>query len=363
MIIDKSSRIPIYLQLKNYFSEQINKGLLMPGEYIPTEHELCSMYDISRYPVRQAMDELVSEGYLIRVKGRGTFVDPDRMNIKRDADQIGLIVISHTGGLQTDILAGFEKHARQSGQLISYACSENSAKEELLCAERMIKQGIKDIALFPSDNSMLPQRLDEYISSGVRFVLIDRDAGIKSLDYVGSDNYSGAYMAVRHLAFAGFSDIIFVSSGYPVSSINERLAGYSQAIADCGLTEILRTQTDKDLKLYPTESHRFKVERLKEDILGLFGYGRIGVFAVNDHAAIQCMDILSSSGYEIGVNAGVVGFDDVPEAKHQKVPLTTIAQNGVLVGKEAARMLIEKSGVQRKVTVPAQIVIRKSCGE
>lgn len=362
-MIDKGLRIPIYLQLKNYFTDQIKKGLLKPGEYIPTEHELCGMYDISRYPIRQAMDELVSEGYLIRVKGRGTFVNPDRIIARRDVNQIGLIVISQKGGLQSDILAGFEKRVRQDDMLVSYACSENFPQEELLCLDRMIKQGIKDIALFPSDASRISRMLDEYTGSDVRLVLIDRDAGIKSIDYVGSDNYSGAYMAVRHLAVMGFSDIIFVSSGQQVSSINERLAGYVKAVADYGLTEILRTETDKDLKLYPKDSHRFQVEQLREDMRGLSGHKKIGVFAVNDHAAIQCMDILADEGYEIGINAGVVGFDDEPEVKYHRVPLTTIAQNGVLIGKEAAQVLIEKSGIQRKITVPTQIVTRKSCGE
>ncbi|HET90343.1 MAG TPA: extracellular solute-binding protein, partial [Chloroflexi bacterium] len=73
--IDRKSPIPIYHQLKTLVREQIEKGLWSPGDRIPTEHELCDLYDISRSPVRQALKELAYEGVLVRRPGLGTFVD------------------------------------------------------------------------------------------------------------------------------------------------------------------------------------------------------------------------------------------------------------------------------------------------
>ncbi len=73
--IDRKSPIPIYHQLKTLVREQIEKGLWRPGDRIPTEYELCQLYDISRSPVRQALQELAYEGILTRRPGVGTFVD------------------------------------------------------------------------------------------------------------------------------------------------------------------------------------------------------------------------------------------------------------------------------------------------
>lgn len=73
-MIDKQSPIPIYYQLEQYMKEKIEKGEWQPGEMIPSERELAEMYDISRMTVRQAVNNLVNDGYLIRRRGKGTFV-------------------------------------------------------------------------------------------------------------------------------------------------------------------------------------------------------------------------------------------------------------------------------------------------
>jgi multiple sugar transport system substrate-binding protein len=72
--IDRNSPIPIYHQLQTLIREKIACGAWRPGDRIPTEHDLCEMYNISRSPVRQALSELAQEGVLVRRPGRGTFV-------------------------------------------------------------------------------------------------------------------------------------------------------------------------------------------------------------------------------------------------------------------------------------------------
>lgn len=74
MPLTKNSAIPLYYQLKVWLLEQIDSGHLVPGQQIPTEHDLCSQHDLSRGTVRQALQELIDEGRLYRVRGRGTFV-------------------------------------------------------------------------------------------------------------------------------------------------------------------------------------------------------------------------------------------------------------------------------------------------
>lgn len=72
--IDRNSPVPMYYQLKNIVLDEIKKGSLKPGDLLPSELELGEIYDLSRTTIRQAIIELVGEGYLYRVKGKGTFV-------------------------------------------------------------------------------------------------------------------------------------------------------------------------------------------------------------------------------------------------------------------------------------------------
>jgi len=73
-MIDKETPIPMYFQLKNIILNEMKSGNLAQGDVLPTELEFGQMFNLSRTTIRQAIVELVSEGYLYRVKGKGTFV-------------------------------------------------------------------------------------------------------------------------------------------------------------------------------------------------------------------------------------------------------------------------------------------------
>lgn len=72
--IIKNNPLPLYFQLKEIIKKDIKSGFLKPGDLILSERELIEYYNISRTPVRQAINELVNEGLLRREHGKGTFV-------------------------------------------------------------------------------------------------------------------------------------------------------------------------------------------------------------------------------------------------------------------------------------------------
>lgn len=76
MTIDHSQPIPLYFQLKTYLLEEIISGAYGPEDRLPTEHELCERFGVSRTPVTRALTELADEGVIIRYRRRGSFVNP-----------------------------------------------------------------------------------------------------------------------------------------------------------------------------------------------------------------------------------------------------------------------------------------------
>lgn len=78
--VNKDIPVPMYYQIKKSVLEAINDGYLKGGDMIPTELEFCEACDVSRPTVRQALGELVSEGYLYRCKGKGTFVSQPKID-------------------------------------------------------------------------------------------------------------------------------------------------------------------------------------------------------------------------------------------------------------------------------------------
>ena len=71
--------LPIYIQIKNYLSSLINKGLLPNGSKLPSTRELSKILDVSRNSVIAAYDELKADGFLYSVNGKGTFVNSEKL--------------------------------------------------------------------------------------------------------------------------------------------------------------------------------------------------------------------------------------------------------------------------------------------
>lgn len=78
--IDKDSPIPIYVQIYQGMRALIASGSLQPGDALPSETDLSRRFSISPMTVRQAMTELVNEGYIRRERGRGSFVAPRELD-------------------------------------------------------------------------------------------------------------------------------------------------------------------------------------------------------------------------------------------------------------------------------------------
>lgn len=74
MLIDRDHPAPLYAQIQRDIEISIATNQLRPGDLVPGEVELANRYGVSRVTVRQALRELVAEGLLYRVQGKGTFV-------------------------------------------------------------------------------------------------------------------------------------------------------------------------------------------------------------------------------------------------------------------------------------------------
>ena len=77
-MIDKNSPIPLYHQVKEDIIAGIQANELKAGQKIAGEHELHVKYGVSQITIRRALAELVAEGYVARVRGKGTFISNKR---------------------------------------------------------------------------------------------------------------------------------------------------------------------------------------------------------------------------------------------------------------------------------------------
>jgi GntR family transcriptional regulator len=77
--INPNSKLPLYHQLYALLQEKIRTAAWKPGDMIPPESELTTLYGVSRVTVRKVLDMLVKEGHLQRERGRGSFVSHPKL--------------------------------------------------------------------------------------------------------------------------------------------------------------------------------------------------------------------------------------------------------------------------------------------
>lgn len=72
--LNNNSFVPLYQQLYSNIKKQITCGIYKPGDKLPSEHQLCKEFNVSRITVRAALHELVNDEILYKKRGKGTYI-------------------------------------------------------------------------------------------------------------------------------------------------------------------------------------------------------------------------------------------------------------------------------------------------
>jgi GntR family transcriptional regulator len=70
----RTAGLPLYAQLKETILGDIARGHLKPGDQIPSQRELCERHHMSHMTVRRALSELLNEGAIYALAGKGIYV-------------------------------------------------------------------------------------------------------------------------------------------------------------------------------------------------------------------------------------------------------------------------------------------------
>jgi len=235
MIIDRNSPIPNYFQLQNWLREQIEQGVFKPGDRIPTEEELSRVTGLARATIRQAIQNLVNMGLLIRKRRLGTFV------LEKVADTssqtiIGLLLPDIRYGYAPVLARGVEDEAAKSKHSIILCDTDDLFVRADFHADRMIENSIGGVIFVPTAASDEQNKkiLDKLKRNNIPVVLVDRTLPTTESDNVTADNIKGAYDMTDYLIKRGHRRIAITLSTL-ISTERDRLEGYKNAFRDNGM--------------------------------------------------------------------------------------------------------------------------------
>ncbi|MBY7142863.1 GntR family transcriptional regulator [Virgibacillus sp. NKC19-3] len=106
--LDTSIFVPLYQQLKEHIIEKIDKKIWKPGDKIYSENQLYEMFAVSRNTAKRAIEDLVQEGILYRIQGKGTFVSLPKIEQSLSAFYSFSEVLSKKGLKPKDVVLGIK---------------------------------------------------------------------------------------------------------------------------------------------------------------------------------------------------------------------------------------------------------------
>jgi LacI family transcriptional regulator len=301
----------------------------------------------TRQRVEQAIGEL---GYVPSRLARGL--------IRQKTGTLAMIVPDVANPFFTLIVRGAEDVARRAGYRMILCDTRADLAIEREVIEEMIAHRVEGIAIAPvSDHSRSHVlRLERF---GVQFVLIDRTIPGVECDVVVGDSADGARRLVEHLISLGHRRIGFITESDEVSTARDRHEGYAAALEAAGL------QPDPSLIVRSTVDPQGGFEGMRR-LLDLED-PPTAVFTVNNLVALGAIERVRANGLEVPDDIALVCFDDIEYASRLYPFLTVMAQPAETLGTLGTQLLLERIEGRapeqpRVVVLPAQFVVRQSCG-
>ena len=301
----------------------------------------------TRQRVERAIDEL---GYVPSRLARGL--------IRQKTGTLAMIVPDVANPFFTLIVRGAEDVARRAGYRMILCDTRADLAIEREVIEEMIAHRVDGIAIAPvSDRSRIHlQRLQRF---GVQFVVIDRTVRAIECDVVIGDSAAGARRLVEHLIALGHRRIGFIMESDDVSTARDRRQGYEDALEAAGVP------LDPELVVRSTVDPAGGAEGMRR-LLELED-PPTAVFAVNNLVALGAIEAVRANGLEVPDDVALVCFDDIEYASRLYPFLTVMAQPAETLGTLGTQLLLERiegraPEQSRLVVLPAQFVVRQSCG-
>ncbi|KSU11853.1 Transcriptional repressor of arabinoside utilization operon GntR family [Lactococcus lactis subsp. lactis] len=351
---------PKYQVIADSLRDKIISTEYAVGGVIPTELQLQEAYHASRYTVRQAVSVLVSEGYLRKEKGSGTYVnEPPTSTIETSPKKtIGVITTYISDYIFPTIIRGIEKELKADGYSLLLSSTNNDYLQEKECLDRMIEFGVDGLIVEPTKSNQYNPNLATYVTlreHNIPIVMINATYEELSTPSIHVDDVETGYLATKELIDNNHQRLLLITKIDDLQG-KYRMKGFIKACEEKEIklssNSIITYTTETEVSIYDKI-----ISHLKEftDISGIVCY--------NDKIAKTLIGKLSSLGYKIPDDFSIVGNDDSTLSQMGEVSLTTTVHPKEKMGIDAAKWIVNtiKNGkFEKDILYPPKLIRRNS---
>jgi len=272
---------------------------------------------------------------------------------------IGLILPKINHDFFNNFLIGLLNKLEKTDYKLTLLCSDDSYEKERKYVMELIQLNVDAIFISIAKETNQFDHLKEIQKNKTTLILFDHYAKIIASNRVIVDNRKASFLATEHLIQKGCEKISCFRGELISQTSIDRFMGYKDALAHYGL------QFKRELVLICSENTIEEGERQAMELLNK----KIqidGLVAVSDLIALGAMNYFKKIGIKIPEDIAVIGFGDWTMSSMVSPSLSSIKQNGFLMGKKVFDLFIksQKNNAEEEsyVTelIPTELIIRES---
>lgn len=358
-----------YNMLKEEIIEWITSGKVKPGDKIHSENELVKMFTVSRHTVRQAVGDLVHEGWLYREQGAGTFCSnkldhsqPTIQKSKGNGRNIGVITTYISDYIFPSIIKGIESYLTTQGYSLTFACTDNDIEKERQCLQTMLSRNIDGLIVEPTRSSNYNPNINYYLEleqNNIPYLMINQFYSQLMPSHIIMNDNHGGYIATKHLIELGHEKIIGVFKTDDLQGVH-RMQGFIRAFREHGITffpEMVITFTTED-------QDSTILTKLKSFLIG--ENKPTAIVCYNDQLAINVLNMFRELEISVPEDISIIGYDDSFLAEASEVKLTSVSHPKMEMGIEAAKWIVSavegNGNTPQSILYEPELIVRNSTG-
>ncbi|MER5614486.1 LacI family DNA-binding transcriptional regulator [Streptomyces sp. NPDC057575] len=268
---------------------------------------------------------------------------------------LGLVISDVLNPYFTELARFVEEEARALGYSVIIGNADERPELQDHHVRTLLDRRIDGLLVSPADGDS--PLMADVARAGTPMVFVDRWMPGVDVPVVRADGRHAIRDLVAHLYALGRRRLAIIAGPAATTTGDERVEAFREALRahELGLPEVYIGQGD-----FQADSGR----RVTERFLALPEPPEI-VFAADNLMALGALDAIRAAGLRVPQDIGLAAFDDIPWFVHTDPPITAIAQPTGELGRAAVRALVDivEGRSPQSVTLPARLVVRRSCGE
>ncbi|MEU9336796.1 LacI family DNA-binding transcriptional regulator [Streptomyces sp. NPDC048290] len=266
----------------------------------------------------------------------------------------GLVIPDVLNPYFTELARSVEEEARTLGYsvIIGNAGERPTVQDHHI--RTLLDRRIDGLLVAPADGGSA--LLADAARGGTPMVFVDRWIPGVDVPVVRSDGRAAVRELVGHLRGLGHRRVAIIAGPATTTTGSERVDAFRAAMAGYGLPV-------PDAYVGQGDFQAGSGRRATERFLALDEPPEV-VFCADNPTALGALDAVRAARLRVPEDIALVAFDDIRWFVHTDPPITAIAQPTGALGRAAVRALVELREGRRpqSVTLPARLVVRRSCG-